>query len=152
MIDFDFASLRLIGLQQAIARAAATQDTSAFGRGRHTTTARSLHRCVSGACIIDTPALRSWRADTDADTLAATFDDIAALAEQCQFRDCQHAREPGCAVRDAVDANRLRNYHKLLREAQRQTQTPLDRIAARAKWKTLVKAVQEKGKRARVSA
>lgn len=117
------------------------------GRGRHTTTARSLHRCASGACIIDTPGLRSWRADADADTLAATFDDIAALATQCQFRDCQHAQEPACAVRGAIDADRLRNYHKLLREAQRQTQTPLDRIAARAKWKTLVKAVQEKGKR-----
>lgn len=117
------------------------------GRGRHTTTARSLHRCASGACIIDTPGLRSWRADADEDTLAATFDDIAALAGQCQFRDCQHAQEPGCAVRGAIDADRLRNYHKLLREAQRQAQTPLERIAARAKWKTLVKAVQEKGKR-----
>lgn len=117
------------------------------GRGRHTTTARSLHRCASGACIIDTPGLRSWRADADEETLAATFDDIAALAGQCQFRDCQHAQEPGCAVRGAIDADRLRNYHKLLREAQRQAQTPLERIAARTKWKTLVKAVQEKGKR-----
>ncbi|MGX9716069.1 ribosome small subunit-dependent GTPase A [Janthinobacterium lividum] len=116
------------------------------GRGRHTTTARSLHLCASGACIIDTPGLRSWRADADAETLAATFDDIAALAATCQFRDCQHASEPGCAVRGAVDGDRLRNYHKLLRDARRSEETPLERIAARAKWKTILKAGLERGK------
>lgn len=116
------------------------------GRGRHTTTARSLHLCASGACIIDTPGLRSWRADADAQTLAATFDDIAALAAACQFRDCRHASEPGCAVRGAVDGDRLRNYHKLLRDARRSEETPLERIAARAKWKTILKAGLERGK------
>ncbi|MCA1862566.1 ribosome small subunit-dependent GTPase A [Janthinobacterium sp. HSC-3S05] len=116
------------------------------GRGRHTTTARSLHLCASGACIIDTPGLRSWRADAEADTLAATFDDIAALAATCQFRDCRHASEPGCAVRGAVDADRLRNYHKLLRDARRIEETPLERIAARARWKTVLKAGLERGK------
>ena len=116
------------------------------GRGRHTTTARSLHLCASGACIIDTPGLRSWRADADAQTLAATFDDIAALAATCQFRDCRHASEPGCAVRGAVDGDRLRNYHKLLRDARRIDETPLERIAARAKWKTILKAGLERGK------
>ncbi|WP_215407234.1 ribosome small subunit-dependent GTPase A [Janthinobacterium sp. JC611] len=115
-------------------------------RGRHTTTARSLHLCSSGACIIDTPGLRSWRADADAQTLAATFDDIAALAATCQFRDCRHASEPGCRVRGAVDADRLRNYHKLLRDARRSEETPLERIAARAKWKTILKAGLERGK------
>ena len=116
------------------------------GRGRHTTTARSLHLCASGACIIDTPGLRSWRADADVETLAATFDDIAALAAACQFRDCRHASEPGCAVRGAVDVDRLRNYHKLLRDARRIDETPLERIAARAKWKTILKAGLERGK------
>ncbi|KAB8063262.1 ribosome small subunit-dependent GTPase A [Janthinobacterium violaceinigrum] len=116
------------------------------GRGRHTTTARSLHLCASGACIIDTPGLRSWRADADADTLAATFDDIAQLASTCQFRDCRHASEPGCAVRGAVDGDRLRNFHKLLRDARRIDETPLERIAARAKWKTILKAGLERGK------
>ncbi|MGF6119861.1 ribosome biogenesis GTPase [Janthinobacterium lividum] len=130
--------------------AAAQQATNGLrhgdGRGRHTTTARSLHLCASGACIIDTPGLRSWRADADAETLATTFDDIAALAATCQFRDCQHASEPGCAVRGAVDGDRLRNYHKLLRDARRSEETPLERIAARAKWKTILKAGLERGK------
>ncbi len=110
-------------------------------RGRHTTTARSLHLCQAGACIIDTPGLRALRLDADEAQLEAAFDDIAALALRCQFRDCGHDAEPGCAVRDGVDQDRLRNYHKLLREVRRSGQTPLDRIAERARWKVLVKAV-----------
>ena len=110
------------------------------GRGRHTTTGRSLHLCPGGACIIDTPGLRTWRPDADAEALAATFEDIGALAGNCQYRDCRHASEPGCAVRAAVDADRLMNYHKLLRDAARGTQTPLDRIAERARWKAIGRA------------
>ena len=110
-------------------------------RGRHTTTARSLHLCAGGACIIDTPGLRALRLDADEEQLEAAFDDIEALARACQFRDCAHEAEPGCAVRGVIDPDRLRNYHKLLREVRRSGQTPLDRIADRAKWKVLVKAM-----------
>ena len=118
-------------------------------RGRHTTTARSLHQCAGGACIIDTPGLRSLQPDAGEDALAATYDDIALLARQCQFRDCRHLDEPGCAVRSGVDSDRLDNYHKLLRDARRLQQTPLDRIAERGKWKVLMKAASERGKRKR---
>jgi ribosome biogenesis GTPase len=110
------------------------------GRGMHTTTGRSLHICRDGACLIDTPGLRTWRPDTDEQTLAATFDDIELLASRCQFRDCTHRQEPQCAVRSAIDPDRLANYHKLLRDVRRSDQTPLQRIAERAKWKTLEKA------------
>lgn len=118
-------------------------------RGRHTTTARSLHRCAAGACIIDTPGLRTLSPDADEDELTAAFEDIEALAGQCQFRDCGHHAEPGCAVRDAVDPDRLLNYHKLVREARRATQTPLDRIAERAKWKVLMKSAGARSKEKR---
>ncbi|MES2346856.1 MAG: ribosome small subunit-dependent GTPase A [Pseudomonadota bacterium] len=110
------------------------------GRGRHTTTSRTLHQCAGGACIIDTPGLRSWQPDADEASLAAAFEDIDALAAHCQFRDCRHTSEPGCAVRGTVDDDRLQNYHKLLREARRSQQTPLDRIAEVAKWKILHRA------------
>jgi len=110
------------------------------GRGMHTTTARSMHICREGACLIDTAGLRTWRPDTDEQTLAATFDDIEGLAAQCQFRDCTHGQEPGCAVRGVIHPDRLANYHKLLRDVRRSGETPLQRIAARAKWKTLIKA------------
>jgi ribosome biogenesis GTPase len=113
---------------------------SGDGRGRHTTTARSLHLCPDGACIIDTPGLRTWRPDADGAALGATFEDVQDLAAQCRFRNCRHEDEPGCAVRAHVDADRLLNYQKLLRDAQRAQPTPLGRIAQRRKWKALGKA------------
>lgn len=114
------------------------------GRGRHTTTARSMHFCAQGACIVDTPGLRTWRPDADATALAATYEDVQSLAQHCQFRDCRHENEPGCAVRAHVDADRLDNYRKLLRDAQRGEQTPLQRIAQRQKWKVIGKAGRQR--------
>lgn len=119
--------------------AAVREDDS---RGRHTTTARSLHQCTSGACIIDTPGLRAWSPDTDEESLALAFNDIASLATQCKFRNCQHKDEPGCAVRNVIDNDRLQNYQKILREVRRGQQTALERIEERAKWKTLHKAAE----------
>jgi ribosome biogenesis GTPase / thiamine phosphate phosphatase len=133
--------------------AGSAQDTGGVreddSRGRHTTTARSLHLCAGGACIIDTPGLRGLQPDADEEAVAASFEDIDALAQLCQFRDCGHGDEPGCAVRGAVDEDRLRNYHKLLREVRRSQQTPLDRIAARGKWKVLMKAAAVRGRQKR---
>ena len=105
------------------------------GRGRHTTTARSLHRTVQGACIIDTPGLRTLRLDGNEAALDEVFGDIARLTPLCRFRDCQHAGEPGCAVREQVAPERLRNYQKLLREAQRDTMSALQRKQQVSLWK-----------------
>jgi ribosome biogenesis GTPase / thiamine phosphate phosphatase len=117
----------------------ALQDTGAVrehdSRGKHTTTARSLHCLPGGACVIDTPGLRALRPDIDEATLSATFGDIESLAASCRFRDCHHHDEPGCAVREGIPADRLRNYHKLLREARRDTQSVLERQQQVAVWK-----------------
>ena len=90
---------------------AGVQDTGPVrvhdSRGMHTTTARSLHRLPGGACIIDTPGLRTLRPDADESTLVASFGDVESLAARCRFRDCTHCGEPGCAVRDGVDPDRL---------------------------------------------
>jgi ribosome biogenesis GTPase / thiamine phosphate phosphatase len=85
--------------------------------------------------VTDTPDLHSWQPDADENDVNAAFDDIEALDAHCRFHDCTHAEEPGCAVRGAVDADRLRNCHKLLREVRHAAATPLDRIAARARAK-----------------
>jgi ribosome biogenesis GTPase / thiamine phosphate phosphatase len=106
------------------------------GRGRHTTTTRCLRRTPEGACIIDTPGLRTLRLDAEEGALVASFADIAALMTQCRFRDCRHEHEPGCAVRDHVAPQRLRNYQKLLREAQRDTLSALQRKQQVATWKS----------------
>jgi len=75
-------------------------------RGRHTSVHRQLVRRAAGGLIIDTPGMRElqlWEADGVADA----FTDIAELAAACRFRDCRHDREPGCAVKAAVDAGTL---------------------------------------------
>ena len=116
------------------------------GRGCHTTTARSLHRCTQGSCIIDTPGLRTFRPDADARVLAASFEDVKSLAQQCRFRNCRHESEPGCAVRTHVDADRLDNYKKLMRDARRGELTALERVELRSKWKTIGKAGSQRSR------
>lgn len=106
---------------------AGTGDVRSSDRkGRHTTTSRELYLLPTGGVVIDTPGLRSIGLWGDADSVVATFDDIAELAEGCRFRDCAHNREPGCAVQAAVaegrlDARRLEAFHALAAEsAERQ--------------------------------
>jgi len=131
----------LTGSDVAVTGASRSDDS----RGRHTTTARSLHRTAEGACIIDTPGLRTLRLDGDAQELGAAFADVAQLASQCRFRDCQHEDEPGCAVRGAVPPERLKNYNKLLREARRDSLTALQRKVQVQQWKA-------RGRHARIRA
>jgi ribosome biogenesis GTPase len=125
----------------------AVQDTGAVrehdGRGKHTTTARSLHLLPGGACVIDTPGVRALRPDAGEAAIAGTFADVAALAIHCRFRDCAHQAEPGCAVRAALDEDRLRNYHKLLRESRRDTLSALDRQKQLSEWKARGRAARE---------
>jgi ribosome biogenesis GTPase len=122
----------------------AVQDTGSVraddSRGRHTTTARSLHRLPGGACVIDTPGLRGLAPDIDEAGLAASFEDIQSLASQCRFRDCTHADEPGCAVRAGVAPDRLANYQKLLRDIRRDTLTPLQKREIVSVWKARSKS------------
>jgi ribosome biogenesis GTPase / thiamine phosphate phosphatase len=94
-----------------------TQPIREDDRGRHTTTRRELFITDHGLWI-DTPGMRELAQWLDEDADEAAFDDIAALAEGCKFRDCQHRAEPGCAVRAAVEAGtlpraRLASFHKL---------------------------------------
>lgn len=125
-----------------------TQDTGAVrehdSRGKHTTTARSLHLLPAGACVIDTPGVRTLRPDVDAHTLGHLFEDINSLAGQCRFRNCSHQDEPGCAVRAQVDPLRLKNYHKLLRETRRDSMGALERQSQLAQWKSRTKAGRQR--------
>jgi ribosome biogenesis GTPase / thiamine phosphate phosphatase len=91
------------------------------GKGRHTTTARSLHVLPEGGLLLDTPGMRELQLADVASGLEKTFADIEALASGCRFGDCSHESEPGCAVLAAlsagdIDERRLNNYRKLMRE------------------------------------
>ena len=103
----------------------ATQQTAsargADDKGRHTTTARTLHMIPNGGVLLDTPGMRELQlADCEAGVEEA-FADISALISRCRYSDCQHQSEPGCAVQAAlvssqIDQRRLTNYLKLMRE------------------------------------
>ncbi len=99
-----------------------TQPIREDDRGRHTTTRRELFITEHGLWI-DTPGMRELAQWIEDDEDLAAFDDIAAVAEGCKFRDCQHRQEPGCAVRHAVQAGtlsaaRLASFHKLAAERE----------------------------------
>lgn len=100
---------------ETVGREGALRDDDA--RGRHTTSSRALHVLRGGGCVIDTPGLRAFGVAADDDDVERVFSDVVALASGCRFRDCAHDREPGCAVRDIVDAARLRAYRALKAEA-----------------------------------
>jgi ribosome biogenesis GTPase / thiamine phosphate phosphatase len=97
-------------------------------KGRHTTSFRSLHLLPGGGLLLDVPGMRELKVAQLDKALDSVFDDIASLARQCRFGDCDHNAEPGCAVRAALDAGqlderRLNNYRKLVREEQRNSST-----------------------------
>src|SRR4029077_5515217 len=80
----------------------AVNAVRANGRGRHTTTSRSLIVLPSGALLIDTPGMREVQLWASEKQLNHTFEEIEHLSEQCRFRDCRHIAEPGCAVLSAL--------------------------------------------------
>ncbi len=101
-------------------------------KGRHTTTARSLHALPSGGWLIDTPGMRELQLHDAAEGIAEVFEDVAALAESCRFADCAHDVEPGCAIRAAIeagdlDAARVARWRKLEREDARNSATIAER-------------------------
>jgi ribosome biogenesis GTPase len=104
-------------------------------RGQHTTTVRTLHRTAGGACLIDTPGLRQLWLDADTETLHGAFPEIGTLALQCRYRNCRHAQEPGCAVREQVPPERLVSFQKLLREANRESEDIFQRRRLRSEMK-----------------
>jgi len=127
----------LLGEKRMLVRAQRADDD----RGRHTTTTRELFPLPGGGCIIDTPGLRAvalWASDEGLDS---AFGDIDELAARCRFNDCRHQEEPGCAVREGVDEDRLASYHKLQRELEHQKRKESRAEAANAKrrWKAITK-------------
>ena len=87
------------------------------GRGRHTTTAREIVIIPEGGILIDNPGIREVQMWTDEETLREQFSDITEIASECQFHDCKHGTDKGCAIRDAVDSGTLdwKRYEGFLR-------------------------------------
>ena len=124
-------------------------------RGRHTTTGRQLVLIPDGGVLIDTPGMRELQLWETGEAVAGAFGDIDALAEECRFRDCRHAAEPGCAVLAAVAAGmlpeaRLQSFRKLQDEQafQARQQDERGRIETKRAGKIGAKALRQvlKGK------
>lgn len=82
-----------------------------LGRGRHTTRHVELYRLGEDTYVADTPGFSSF--DTDQmdlivkEDLQYAFPDFAPYLGRCQFHDCSHRREPGCAVTAAVAEGKI---------------------------------------------
>ena len=98
-----------------------------LGRGRHTTRHIELYALPDETYIADTPGFSSF--DTERmdlvlkENLQYAFSDFAPYLGRCQFNDCAHMKEPGCAVRAAVDAgeiekSRYESYQRLYEKAK----------------------------------
>jgi ribosome biogenesis GTPase len=98
----------------------ATRAPGRANKGRHTTTASTLHRLADGTRIIDTPGVREfglWQLSTE--ELCIYFHEFDEPAADCRYRDCIHTHEPECGVRNAVErgkipAGRYDSYRRLL--------------------------------------
>ncbi len=91
-------------------------------RGRHTTTHRQLIRLESGVMIIDTPGMRELAMWETTEGLSDAFADVEKHLGRCRFSDCTHTKEPGCAIRAALEAGELElsrweSYRKLKEES-----------------------------------
>ncbi|HWT80402.1 MAG TPA: ribosome small subunit-dependent GTPase A, partial [Candidatus Methylomirabilis sp.] len=97
----------------------AVSDVSgATRKGRHTTVVREMYALAGGGYIADTPGIKAlalW--DTEPEELDGYFPELAQLVAQCQFSDCTHRSEPGCAVRQAVAEGKIHpeRYQSYLR-------------------------------------
>ena len=107
-------------------------------RGRHTTVAAELVALPGGGWLLDTPGVRAVSLWLSGDGIERAFADVFELMDHCRFRDCKHDREPGCAVRAALEAGtldpaRFANLERLvaeeaaLEEEQRQQERLADR-------------------------
>jgi ribosome biogenesis GTPase len=129
----------------------------ADSRGRHSSTSRQLVLLPGHGVLIDTPGMRELQLWDTTEALAGAFADVEALAAGCRFRDCGHLREPGCAVRAAVDrgelpVGRLDSFLKLASEQQHQARQQDQRALLEKKReskigsKALGKRLREKGR------
>lgn len=97
---------------------AVNEVSAAMGKGKHTTVTRQLIPLPGGGYVADTPGWKSlalW--DTEPEEMDAYFPELAPLVAECQFSDCTHEHEPGCAVRAALEAGKIypERYESYLR-------------------------------------
>ena len=105
------------------------QVSEKLGRGRHTTRHVELFRLKNGAIVADTPGFSSFE-EEDAlcppEELASAFREFRPYLGGCQFLDCAHVKEPGCAVLKALSAGKIAKsrHESYVRLYQQSKETP----------------------------
>lgn len=94
--------------------------SEATGLGRHTTSATTLYRLPNGGELIDSPGVRSFRlGNIQRQELENGFREFLPHLGHCRFANCQHDREPGCALQAATESgaihpHRLASFHQMV--------------------------------------
>ncbi|OLY93760.1 ribosome biogenesis GTPase [Cnuella takakiae] len=98
-----------------------TRDVSEWsGKGQHTTTFAEMYDLPEGGRIIDTPGMREFGlVEVQKAELSGYFPEMRQRLNDCQFNNCQHLNEPGCAIKQAVvdgeiDEDRYVSYYNIL--------------------------------------
>ncbi|AWX15465.1 ribosome biogenesis GTPase RsgA [Mergibacter septicus] len=100
---------------------ALTGDISSLsGLGQHTTTASRLYHLPQGGKLIDSPGIREfglWHLEPD--QITRGYREFLPYLGTCKFRDCKHAKDPACSIREAVESGKIstiryQNYHRLI--------------------------------------
>jgi ribosome biogenesis GTPase len=98
-----------------------TGELDRDAEGRHTTTSSRLYDLPGGGQLIDSPGVRDFAPAIDMlEPRSLGFPEVDRLGVACRFQDCQHLREPACAVREAaesgsLDSRRYESYRRLRR-------------------------------------
>ncbi|MBX2845144.1 MAG: ribosome small subunit-dependent GTPase A [Saprospiraceae bacterium] len=99
-----------------------TREVSEYNeKGMHTTTFATMYDLPNGGYVVDTPGIKEYGvAGIDAWELFFYFPEMNALFEDCKFNNCQHIREPGCAILNALETGELKEWryrsYEIIRE------------------------------------
>lgn len=113
-------------------RLATNQVREKDGKGRHTTTTRSLHLLPSGGVLMDNPGIRELQLPACEEGILDVFEDVVRIDAGCRFRNCRHQGEAGCAVSVAIESGELNprrfaSYLKLNAEQAHNSRTLAER-------------------------
>jgi ribosome biogenesis GTPase / thiamine phosphate phosphatase len=105
-----------------------TQNISGWsGKGQHTTTFAEMYELAFGGKIIDTPGMKEFGLiGLERQELSGYFPEMKERLNDCQFNNCLHINEPGCAVKQAVvdgqiDEERYISYYNIVESIPEQT-------------------------------
>jgi ribosome biogenesis GTPase len=118
----------LIGSDQLATQEVRLDDS----KGKHTTTKRELILLANGSLLIDTPGIRELELSATEQTVKDSFEDIKELGLGCEYRDCDHDKSDGCAVKKALAAGTLerKRYESFLKLQDEKKNSPTESLSS----------------------